>query len=258
MKVFGVVTRAAGLLAFCAGLAHSGEPVSICDDGAGWPPYTFADPKNPSRIIGASKDLIFGILERAGYSPQITLLPWKRCLAQVESGQTAMLLNASYSAERAQKFLMTKPYYSLNSVLFYQTSKYPQPPRITTQEEMKLYRYCGLYGYNYTMYEIPKAQLDTGAKDEPSRFAMLKRDRCDFVLGDVELLNAFASMGQLTLEGTAHIPIPGAKPKEFHAMVSKTLVNASQLLKTLDEGIIAAKADKSYSRIFNKYGLDGR
>lgn len=258
MKMIRVVAWIACLFWGCAGSVFAGQAVSICDDGAGWPPYTFVDPKNPDHIVGASKDLIFDILERAGYSPHITLLPWKRCLAQVEIGQTAMLLNASYSQERAEKFLMTKPYYSLHSVLFYRTSKYPSPPKLASVEDMKSYRYCGLHGYNYTMYDIPKSQLDTGAKDEVSRFEMLKRDRCDFALGDVELLHAFSSMGQLNLDGTGHLPIPGAKPKEFHAMVSRALVDADKLLKILDDGIAAAKADKSYARIFSRYGLDAK
>lgn len=258
VTVIRVVTGIAWLCMGCAGSARAGQPLSVCDDGAGWPPYTFVDPKNPDRVVGASKDLIFGILERAGYAAQITLLPWKRCLAQVESGQTAMLLNASFSEERAQKFLMTKPYYSLHSVLFYRTSKYPVPPTLTTAEDMKSYRYCGLHGYNYTMYDIPKSQLDTGAKDEASRFAMLQRDRCDFVLGDVELIHAFSSMGQLNLDGTGHLPIPGAKPKEFHAMVSRALVDGDKLLRILDDGIAAAKADRTYAKIFSRYGLEGK
>ncbi len=258
MTMIRVVTRIAWLLLGCVGWARAGQPLSICDDGAGWPPYTFVDPKHPDHIIGASKDLIFGVLERAGYAPHIALLPWKRCLAQVESGQTAMLLNASFSPERAEKFLMTKPYYSLHSVLFYRTSKYPSPPTLTTVQDLKLYRYCGLHGYNYTMYDIPKSQLDTGAKDEASRFEMLKRDRCDFVLGDVELLHAFSSMGQLNLDGTGHLPIPGATPKEFHAMVSRALVDGDKLLRILDDGIAAAKADKTYAKIFSRYGLDAK
>ena len=150
MKMIRVVAWVAWLLLGNAGSVRAGQPLSICDDGAGWPPYTFVDPKNPDHIIGASKDLIFGILERAGYAPHIALLPWKRCLAQVESGHTAMLLNASFSPERAEKFLMTKPYYSLHSVLFYRTSKYPSPPNLTTVEDMKSYRHRGFACHNYT------------------------------------------------------------------------------------------------------------
>lgn len=234
---------------------YAATPLQICDDDAGWPPYTFADPQHPQAVIGASADLLVEILKRAGYEPKITLLPWKRCLAEVERGTMAMLLNAAYSEERAQKYLMTTPYYSIRSALFYLSSKYPVAPKIDTVADMKQYRYCGLFGYNYTMYAIPDTQLDTGAKDEAIRFAKLRHDRCDFALGDVEVLNGFVSMGQLNLSGVSHIPIPGDKPKEFYALVTRAPSGGEKLLKVLNDGIAAAKADKTYTRIFKKYGI---
>jgi len=255
MKSRNIVIVLAMLAAGNVSLARAAQPIKICDDEAGWPPYTFVDPKNPQTVTGASVEIISEILKRAGYEPQITLLPWKRCLAEVEAGTTAMLLNAAYSDERAQKYLMSKPYYSMNSALFYISSKYPTPPKITTVDEMKKYRYCGLFSYNYTMYNLPESQLDTGAKDEVSRFAKLRLDRCDFALGDLELLNSFASMGQLDLSGTSHIPIPGSKAKEFHAMVTKAPTGGEKLLKIINDGIAALKADKTYAKIMKKYGI---
>lgn len=234
---------------------YAAQPVKICDDEGGWPPYTFADPKNSNAIVGASADLITEILKRAGYEAQISMLPWVRCLSEVEAGTLAIVLDAAYSEERARKYLISKPLYSVSSALFYMTKKFPRPPKITSVATLKQYRYCGLWGYNYTMYDIPEAQLDTGARDEASRFSKLRLDRCDFVLGDLELLKAFSTMGQLDLGGTRHIPIPGAKRKEFHAMVSKKLPDGDKLLKVIDDGIIALKADKTYSRIFKKYGM---
>ncbi len=256
MNKICVASCVASLLSLGSGLAHAGKPLSICDDGAGWPPYTYQDPVKPEQVVGASKELVFSILQRAGFSPHITLLPWKRCLAQVQSGQTDMLLNAAYSEERASNYHLTEPYYSLHSVLFYATNKFPSPPNLATIADMRAYRYCGLFGYNYTMYEIPPAQLDTGAKDEPSRFAMLARDRCDFVLGDVEILKAFAAMGKVDLTGTAHIAIPGDKPKQFHAMVSRQRKDGEKLVKILNDGFIALKADHTFGKIFKRYGLE--
>lgn len=240
------------------GLAHAAPPLvplPICDDVAGWPPYTFVDPKNPQTVTGASADVMVGLLRRAGYAPQITLLPWKRCLSDVEAGRTAMLLNASFNEERAHKFLVSKPYYSIHSALFYISAKYPEPPKMASLEEMKKYRYCGLLGYNYTMYDIPPDQLDTGARDETSRFEMLRMGRCDFVLGDVEIIKAFAAMDQLNLLGTAYVAIPGTKPKEFHALVSRAWPDGEKLLQRINDGIVAAKAEKSFDKVFKKYGL---
>jgi polar amino acid transport system substrate-binding protein len=257
----GVKMKTLGRLIFLTVLAlstsfpHAAQPLQICDDEGGWPPYTFADPKNPQLIIGASAELIVEILRRAGYEPVISLMPWMRCQREVEEGRMEIMLDAAYSEERARTYLISKPLYSINSALFYMKSKFPTPPKITRLADMKQYRYCGLFGYNYTMYNLPESQLDTGARDEPSRFKKLQLDRCDFVLGDVELLNAFAALGQLDLSGTAHIPIPGAKRKEFHAMVSRKLADSDKLVKTIDGGIAALKADKTYARIFKKYGM---
>lgn len=244
----------AAFAALCSA-ATAATPLKICDDEAGWPPYTFADPKNPKAIVGASAELLVDILKRAGYEPQITLLPWKRCLAEVERGTMSMLMNAAYSEERAQKYLMSTPYYSVHSALFYRNSKYPVAPKLAAVADMKQYRYCGLFGYNYTMYDIPPTQMDTGSKDEWTRFAKLRHDRCDFALGDVEVLNGFVAMGQLDLSAVSHIPIPGDKPKDFYALVTRAPSGGEKLLKVLNDGIAAAKADKSYTRIFKKYGI---
>jgi ABC-type amino acid transport substrate-binding protein len=53
----------------------------------------------------------------------------------------------------------------------------------------------------------------------------------------------------------SHIPIPGAKAKEFHAMVTKAPTGGEKLLKIINDGIVASKADKTYTKIMNKYGI---
>ena len=205
--------------------------------------------------MGASAEIVTEILKRAGYTAKITLLPWKRCLFEVEEGRMAMLLDASYNEERAQKYLISKPLYSLHSALYYMRSRYQSPPKLSSVDDMKQYKYCGLFGYNYTMYALPETQLDTAATSEVVRFKMLRGGRCDFVLGDTELLRAFAAMGQLDLDGTDYIPIPDAKPKEFHIMATKKTAEGSKLVKLIDDGIAAMKKDKSYDGIFRKHGM---
>jgi polar amino acid transport system substrate-binding protein len=247
-----------GLWAFASANALAtplAPEVKICDDAAGWPPYTFADHKDPRVVRGASADLIVEILRRAGYSASITLLPWKRCLRDVETGAMAMLLNASYSEDRAKTYLLSQPYYKLHSALYYTTARFPVRPSIKTIADMQKYKYCGLLGYNYSMYAITDVMLDTSARTEASRFNMLRAERCDFAIGDIELVTAFAAMGQVDLSGTAYIPIPGAKPKDFHVLISRNDAGSEKLLKVIDNGIKDLKADKTYARIFSKYGI---
>ncbi len=234
---------------------QAGQTVQVCDDAAGWPPFAYADAAEPTVVKGATVELVGEILARAGYTMQTTLLPWKRCLLDVEEGRLALVVNASLNEERVQKYLITKPLYAVHSALYYLKDRYPQAPLVTRAADLKSYSFCGLFGYNYTMYPIPPANLDTSAHDETTRFRMLRNGRCDFALGDVEILKGFEARGLLDMKGIEQLPIPGAKPKEFHSLVSKNHPDGEKLTKVINDGLVAAKADKSYARIFRKYGL---
>jgi len=252
LAVFAVLT-ATGI-----GTSNAAEPLKplkVCDDDGGWPPFTFTDPKDPKKVIGAATDVIVEILKRSGYEAQVTLVPWKRCLAEVESGETAMLMNAAYNDERAKTYLMSKPYYTLSSGLFYLTSKFPNKPDIKTQDDMKKYKYCGIAGYNYKMYPIPESQIDMGSKDEVSRFKKIRGGNCDIAVGDVEVLKAMAAQGTVDLKGFEILPVPGAKPKEFHAMISRAASGGEKLHKIIDDGLEKLKKDGTYAKIFKKYGI---
>lgn len=243
------------LLAVFAWNAWAKEPIRVCADVAGWPPFTYADPMRPERVIGASAELIGEVLQRAGYTPNIVLLPWSRCLAEVESGQVALALDVSASNEREAKFLLSSPYYSIDSALYYMRMRFPQGPRLERTEDLRAYRYCGLFGYNYTMYAIPETRIDSGAKSEASRFEKLRLGRCDFVIGDIELIDQLSGAGALDLTGIDRVGIPGAVPKPFHVAVSRAVANAELLLQRINGGIATTVADKTYARIFRKYGL---
>lgn len=239
----------------CFDLAHAGRSLEICDDVAGWPPYTFIDSKNPQMVTGFSVDLIVEILRRSGYQPKITLLPWKRCLEQVENGKSALLLNASYNEERAQKFLISQSYYSVLTVLFYRREKLPEVAKTGKPDLKQQLRYCGLFGYDYQIYGFPESQLDQGARTQMALFAKLRLDRCDFVLGGVENIQRLSLMGQLDLDGISHIKIPGARSKEYHVMVSRKLPDSEHLLQIINDGITLSKKNGSYSVLRKKYGL---
>ena len=239
----------------CGGLPIQAAPLDICDDDGGWPPYTYADPKDVNNVIGAATDLIKEILMKSGFEPKIKLMPWKRCLEEVEKGKSAMLLNASYNEERAKKYLISLPYYTINSGLFYLNKRFPEKPKIASIAEMSKYSFCGLLGYNYTMYNIPADKLDTGAKNEKQRFDKLRAGRCDFAVGDIEILKGFTVVQGLDLNGIDSIPVPEDKPKAFHMLITRAPSGGEKLLKTLNDGLEQFKKDGSYEKIFKKYGI---
>jgi polar amino acid transport system substrate-binding protein len=231
-----------------------GAPLKVCGDGAEWPPYTYSDPNKKGNVIGAATDTLREILKRADYEFEIELLPWKRCLSYVARGEYAIVIDATYSEERSEKYFFSKSFYTIHSGLFYLTRKFPKKPVIDTVQEMKKYTYCGLLGYNYSMYDIPESNLDLGALNEEARFNKLRKGRCDFVLGDIEILKGFVMLGNLNLKGTDFIPIPESNPKKFYMLVTRNPVG-EKLLKVINEGLDHLRADGTYDIIFKKYGI---
>ncbi|WP_163832695.1 substrate-binding periplasmic protein [Spartinivicinus ruber] len=71
-----------------------------------WPPYSGANLKGN----GFSPQLIRLIYSQYDYEIQIIILPWARALKGTVEGSYDGLLDAWYSAERAEKMLFSKPY----------------------------------------------------------------------------------------------------------------------------------------------------
>lgn len=241
----------------CQALAETKE-CRFCVEATGWPPFSYEDPKQKGRFIGASVELVEEILGRAGCKPVKEALPWNRCLAQAESGKSAMVLDASWSEERAAKFFYTKAVYTITSALFHTRKRFPAKPLIATAEDMNKFTYCGILGYNYSMYRIDKERIDSGSVSEPARLAKLRSGRCDFLIGDMEILKGFEILKQVDLSDLESIPIPGAKPKEFFVLVSRQHPESQNILKIINEGIIRLKEDGTYDKIFARHGLGSK
>ena len=73
------------------------EPVLVCVDDAGFPPYAYLDPKSPGLLVGASVEQVEAVLEGTGHRLRIELLPWKRCLEEVEAGTISPSPMSRYS-----------------------------------------------------------------------------------------------------------------------------------------------------------------
>lgn len=239
----------------CAhGVAAQGK-VPVCGDAAGFPPYTYEDPKAPGKVIGFSVDAVTAILKVSGQTPDITLLPWLRCLKGVEIGTTLwMVLDATYSEERATKYHISEPFYVIHSALYYDTKKFPTPPKLHTAEDLSKYTYCGIHGYNYSMYKIPAARIAT-AKTETARFSMLRAGHCDFVLADVEPLLAFVKNGEVDLNGLDKIAVPEFKNKSYVVLITKGNSNGERVLKDFNEGLKKVKADRTLKALRATHGL---
>ena len=98
-------------------LASEYKVIQICDDISEWPPFIFLrrdGGRVTQEIKGFSVQVLESILRKNNLKYELTLLPWKRCLQNVEKGEShSMLLNSSFNEERNKKY-----YYSYLVVLY--------------------------------------------------------------------------------------------------------------------------------------------
>ena len=82
--------------------------VSACDDTNEWPPYTYrvgGDAGKGEEVLdGFAVAVLRRVAERAGWQLRIQLLPWKRCVEAVRSGEMQLALNAILTPERERDY----------------------------------------------------------------------------------------------------------------------------------------------------------
>lgn len=259
MKRFKAFIKGFFLMAFIIGIMplnvysdSISEPIIICNDG-NWPPYGYKDPDNEKKCIGVSVDIISEILSRKGLESEVKTLPWKRCLAYVEFGKFHIVTDASRNPEREEKFLFSDPVYSLTHGFFYKKSNFDDSVIKTTQDVNK-FRIGGVLGYNFGVYKFDVSKIDQGALDIKALIAKLRSDRLDFVIGYVEIFEAYAKRGSIDLSGLGWIEIPETTLLVFHMLFTRNEKGKKQL-GIVNKGLKQLKNDGTYNKILKKYGI---
>lgn len=234
--------------------------VQVCDDVNEWPPFTFVQPASSegsrAQVVGYAVDVLERILKPLGVVVRIELLPWLRCLREVESGKDfVMALNASYSEERARRFLLTEPYYDTTHAYFYSRRRYPQGPAIAGLQDLGKFQLCGVHGYNYTAYGLRDEQVDRGALDFSRVIAKLLADRCEIGIEKLEVVQAARYRGQRLLSdpAIAYAAIPGMPKGEFHMIVSRQHPQGQALVDVLNRGVKTLRARGELDAIRKRY-----
>jgi polar amino acid transport system substrate-binding protein len=81
-------------------------------DAEGGAPYTFADPRDPSRIIGFEVDLANALAARMGGTARFVQNQWDGLVPGLERGEYDVVINGlEITAERADKINFSNPYF---------------------------------------------------------------------------------------------------------------------------------------------------
>ena len=226
------------------------KEVRICWEDGLKPPYLMRNAEG--QVTGIAVDMLEDIFRRRAIKAHHVLRPWKRCLAEVESGEADLVPNASYREERARFALYSAPLYQTNLVLFYVQKRFPETPRINGIDDMRRYRFGGILGFNYDQYDGQLA-IETSATTRQGLLRMLEADRFDFAIEQLESFRMMERRQEISLQGISHVADPRSPTKDFHVLVSKRHPQASQLKQLLDEGIARQRQDHTGRRILDRY-----
>ncbi|MBB5205568.1 polar amino acid transport system substrate-binding protein [Inhella inkyongensis] len=250
---------------FCLSLAiaqpaiASAPPIKVCDDVAEWPPFTYRQrgPNGEVQAVvqGFSVDVLRQILSARGRSFQIELLPWLRCLREVESGTVHLALNASANAERAKQFRLSLPYYGTTHSYFYSRRRFPKGLRIQHVDELKRYHLCGVHGYSYAAYGLSNNQIDQGAFKFSQVVAKLHAQRCDVGIEKYEAVAGARLVGPdlLADPDLGHGQIPGLDGGEFHMLISRSHPEGEALHALINQGITQLKESGQMRTLWRRY-----
>jgi polar amino acid transport system substrate-binding protein len=255
-----VVGFLSNILVFGAYADDFKGPISICDDDAEWPPYTYnvraADGNKTPDITGYSVELIRTIFDKKGIKNEIKLMPWARCVEELKTGKSyQMALNASYNADRAKVYNLSSKTYTMTNYYFYSKKHHPEGIAIKELADLKKYKVCGVNGYNYEPYGFKKGDMDQGAHDIGVLVSKIHEGRCDLFLEKYEVLKGFGAVGQNFFANTdfAASPVPGMAGTEFYMMMSKGYEQAEALKKAVNDGIAEMQASGELDKLLKKY-----
>lgn len=237
-----------------------GQVIKVCGQIAEWPPYLYFKRENGQRteeLVGYTIDYLQRSLAQHGLRYKYDPIPWKRCMELVNRGLYDMLTDASYNPARERLYLITKPYYALQLVYFYDKAR-PKPD-VRTSVDLKKYRVCVISGYNYAPFGLKQEEIHAGSQSIEQSFQQLKHDRCDVVPERLEAIMGYKALGVVDYEqlglGVEHLP--DLAPATFHMMVSRKVAYGPELLAVLNEGIGKLNGSQAAADIAVKHGMPG-
>ena len=259
--IFGLTLSCWLIVAFSFAQAEDIKPgtvVRACGDGAGWPPYTYfkrINGQKTEKVIGYDVDVLRMIGEKNGIKFSVAMPPWKRCTKQTRKGKHFQIaVSASYSKERAKKYLMTRYYYTTAAHYFYSRKNKPMGLSIQNTEDLIKFKICGLHGYNYEGFGISNKIVDRGSQTFPAVIKKTHQGKCDLFLEKYEIIAGFTLVGEDYLDkDIGHAPVPGTPPDKFYMLISRKYKHARILKSILDKGIAELERTGRLRKILSRH-----
>jgi polar amino acid transport system substrate-binding protein len=167
------------VLSACLGQVAGAEPLRIVSEP--WAPYIYEEDGKPRGLDYEASSAVF---KRLGVEVQWSLMPWKRCLMELESGQADAVLDIFRNQERESRMAYpSEPLSEVEFVLFYARQR-PYPfQRLADLQGLKVGVSPG-YWYADQAFRTSPLFIREPAPTHEANFGKLVRDRVDLVVND--------------------------------------------------------------------------
>ncbi|MBN9670133.1 substrate-binding periplasmic protein [Roseibium aggregatum] len=250
-RFFARFLAAAVLFAGSAGASTAGQPplcpisdeIVIAAEDAFFP-YSGL---YKGKLRGFAVDIVSAAFGAAGCPVVFDVMPYSRCLREVEHGRQLGCFNTTGSAENRRNFVFHRTPLFKGKILIF---AHPDTPAGFRQEYFRRKTFSVVRGYTYTDTfdadpQITKIEVDSDLQT----LALAARKRADYAV-------VYEKVAAYHISNSPEIISPVPKPVRelvrFDLYVSfsrKTPRRAKAVVGVLDQGLDAIRADGTYARI---------
>lgn len=247
------------IAAMLAAAARAATPLEVCLSDNDLPPFAFRPQGSATGAAprGVAMDLLYEALPASEFQLNITPLPWRRCLRNLEAGTAHIAVNAFEGGQA--KWRASLPYVDLHNVYLFSRQRFKHGVSIASADGLSRYNICGLTTRDEARYKLGVAKYDDGALNFRALVAKLHAGRCDLVLESRETLAGIflldKSLKELVQDPALdEMPLPGTPVSPLRFLVSQRAPDAALLQKRMDDTIKAKQAGKGgIAKLVNTY-----
>ena len=214
-----------------------------------WPPFN--DRELPCK--GVASDLVEQALKRAGYTTSYAEVPWERAVLGLKRGDYDVLINAWYSADRAEYGHFSSPYL-VNRLRFIQRKG--SNIRFENLADLYTHSIAVVRGYAYSAGFDSDPQLrKVGVGSFEIAARMLHAGRVQLALED-ELVARYHLGRELNSirDELEFLPLPLSE-NGLHILVRRSHAEHQEIASRFDKAIQEMSSDGSYAETLRRHGL---
>jgi len=203
-------------------------------------------------------EFLMAIFEFLGLDYTLKATNWNRCTKTVEdfaiNQKYEIFINGADTPDREKKYFVTKPIYTTNQGVFFSTKKFPNGPKIFSQNDLKNYKICGVRGNDYSNIGLSRDDFFTTGKTIDLVLSMLSHGRCEIVVSSMEPVYGSKLTGDSMLpKDVSSFLLPNTKNPTFNIFISKGSPRGKVLQEKINQAITTLKERGVWDQIFNKY-----